>query len=135
VLSHVPSFDGMFEAIRAVLAPNGKLIMRTGEVQHDARKRDLHDWGIPDHLHFLGLETLSELTRKYGARVLRHDRIAFSDEAFSEAHFRVMGRSPVRNAVKRLSLAVPGARQALKVVYDVARGRRIFSASIGLPRP
>lgn len=132
VLSHIPSFDDLFNSIRLLLSPNGKLVLKVGELDKDVRKRDLHDWGIPDHLHFLGLKTLHVITEKYGLSIAKHDRVSYSDEAFSETRFRTLGRSRVRNAMKRVCVGIPFALRTLKFIYDSTHGSHVYSSFIVL---
>ena len=132
VISHIPSFDALFASVRRLLEPTGRFIIKTGEVAPDVRKRALFDWSIPDHLHFLGLETLAVINRKYGFRTVRHDRTPYAAEAFSAENFRAPGRSAVRNALKRGLLSVPLALPAMRRAYEVICGRAIFSSFIVL---
>ena len=132
VLSHIPSFDSLFSSIRSLLSKNGKCILKTGELKKEVRKGDIFDWGIPDHLHFLGLSTIDFICRRYGFRVRRHERIPLSEELFSPYTWKSPGRSSVRNVMKRIVVHTPFALPVLARLYDMTHGRRIYSSFIVL---
>lgn len=138
VLSHIPSFDGMFRSVRAALAPGGKLILRTSEMARNVSRWNQVHWGIPDDLHFLGLGTLDYLCARYGFAVARHVGTPFEEELFLRSRWEQMGRNPWLNFAKRAGVRVPGALGALKRLYTAALGRRLFVSFIVLkmlPRP
>ncbi|MCX5676456.1 MAG: class I SAM-dependent methyltransferase [Planctomycetota bacterium] len=132
VLSHIPTFDGLFRSVRGLLNPGGKFILKVGELQDDVQRGDLFDWGIPDHLHFLGLDTIDFAARQYGFRVARHDRAPTSRELFSRTRWKMPGRSALRDAVKQVVAHVPLALPALAKGHDWKHGRRVFSSLIVL---
>lgn len=132
VLSHFPSFDGLFNKLRSLLQSNGKLIFKVGELKENVQKSDLLDWGIPDHLHCLGLNTMHVICEKYGFRVHKHERTPLSRELFSPTTFRMPGRSRVRNALKKVLLHTPFALSTLARIYDALKGQRIYSSFIVL---
>jgi SAM-dependent methyltransferase len=132
VLSHIPSFDGMFRSLRAALAPGGKLILRTSEMARNVSRWNQLHWGIPDDLHFLGLGTLDFLCARYGFAVTRHVRTPFEEELFLRSRWEQMGRNPWLNLAKRAGVRVPGALGALKKLYTAALGRRLFVSFIVL---
>ncbi|HEY6464922.1 MAG TPA: class I SAM-dependent methyltransferase, partial [Candidatus Acidoferrales bacterium] len=120
VFSHIPSLDAMFHALRDSLAPGGKAILRTSEMTpYVSRWNQLH-WGIPDDLHFLGLNTIGFICRKYGFEVRRHVRVPYEDELFLPSRWRQMGRRPLVNFVKHAGIRVPGALGAMKSIYRSA---------------
>jgi SAM-dependent methyltransferase len=131
VVSHIPGFE-FFAAIKRLLRPGGHVILKTGECASDVRKTDLHDWGLPDHVHFLGMSTIERIAKRYGFEISEHDRMPVSREIFAPAAFRARGRSRARDLVKRTVLAVPGALPTLAKTYDVWRGGRIFTSIIVL---
>ena len=129
VLSHIPSFDSLFLAIKALLAPEGKLILKVGELGTDVRKWAVRDWHIPDHLHFLGLGTISHICQKYDFKTLRYDRIQFADDLFSKERWRSRGKSRIRNIVKGLVVNVPLALPVLKKLHQTTTGTGTFYSS------
>ena len=132
VLSHISSLDKLFTKLRALLQSNGKVILKVGECKSNIKKHDAFDWGIPDHLHFLGLGTIDFICRKYGWNICRHERIPLSHDIFNPATFRVSGRSTIRNVIKRLVLHTSLYLQVFKKCYDVITGQRVYSSFIVL---
>jgi SAM-dependent methyltransferase len=132
VLSHVPSFDGMFHSVRSVLRPGGKVILRTSEMRRNASRWNQVHWGIPDDIHFLGLETLDFLCAKYGFAVTRHDRAPFEDELFLRSRWEQLGRSKLHNLVKAAGIHTPLALPILKKLYAAILGQRLFVSFIVL---
>ena len=128
VLSHLPSFDRLFVSVRSLLAPGGRLLIKTGELAPRVRRWDLYDWGIPDHLHFLGLQTISHICRKYGFELLEHRRVPLSAELFDPKRLLVRGRSRWRNALKAAIAYTPLAARLLRLHYDLRHGRRVYSS-------
>ena len=132
VLSHIPSFDGLFSSLRAALRPGGKVIIRTSEMSRNISRWNQLHWGIPDDLHFLGLGTLEFLCSKYGFVVARHIRTPFEHELFRRSRWEQLGRSRVRNIIKTMATRVPGALPALKALYTALLGERLFISFIVL---
>ena len=132
VFSHIPSIDDLFASIRDLLAPGGKLILKVSEMAVDVRKDSVFDWGIPDHLHFLGLNTMNYICGKYGFRIIRHDRQPFSEDMFSRGRWLSPGRSQVRNLVKRVVALTPLALLILRMLYDMRHGKNSYSSFIVL---
>ena len=96
VLSHIPSFDGMFRSLRAALRPGGKMILRTSEMSARVSRWNQLHWGIPDDLHFLGLSTLDFLCAKYGFTIARHIRMPFEEEFFLAVALAANGTQSIR---------------------------------------
>lgn len=132
VLSHIPSFDSLFVAIRSLLNKKGKLILKVDEMRNDVQKKDIFDWGIPDHLHFLGMDTLEFICRKYGFKICKHSRVPYSQELFSQERWKSPGRSKIRNFVKKIVLFIPFALPLLAKIYEMMNGRRLYSSFIVL---
>lgn len=130
VLSHIPSIDNLFTSIRNLLATDGKLILKVGEMTTDVRKDAIFDWGIPDHLHFLGIDTIRFICSKYGFRIIRHERQPLSADIFSFNRWLTPGRSSIRNIVKRVVALTPFALLILRKLYDIKHGKSIFSSFI-----
>lgn len=132
VFSHIPSFDGLFESLRAAIRPGGKIILRTSEMARTVGRWNQVHWGIPDDLHFLGMGTLELLCAKYGFVVARHIRTPFEEELFRRSRWEQMGRSRFCNGIKRAALGIPLALPALKQLYSAALGRQLFVSFIVL---
>lgn len=132
VLSHIPSFDGLFRSLRSALAPGGKVILRSSEMSRRVSRWNQVHWGIPDDLHFLGLRTLDTLCAKYGFTIQHHMRVAYEDELFRPFRWQQAGRSSFRNLAKRLALRTPLALSAMRALYAATLGRRLFVSFIVL---
>lgn len=130
VLSHIPSFDKLFNKLRSILELNGKIILKVGELKKSIKKTDIFDWGIPGHLHFLGLNTIDFICQKYDFKIFKHRRIPLSHDLFSPSRFKAQGRSKVRNVIKQLVLLFPFALSILARIYDIVKGERIYSSFI-----
>lgn len=132
VFSHIPSFDGMFRSLASALRPGGKVILRTSEMgRHVSRWNQVH-WGIPDDLHFLGLQTIDFICARYGFVAVRHIQTAYEDELFRKSRWEQTGRSRLRNLAKTAGLHIPGALSGLRKLYAAALGRRLFVSLIVL---
>lgn len=132
VLSHIPSFDSLFNSIRSLLPKNGKLVLKVWEMRKDVKKGDMWDWQIPDHLHFLGLNAIDFICRKYGFRIDKRHRIPYSDELFSLHRWKAPGRSAVRNIIKQIVVHIPFTLPVLARCYEMVHGRRIYTSLIVL---
>lgn len=134
VFSHIPSLDALFHTLRQSLTSGGKAILRTSEMTPDVSRWNQLHWGIPDDLHFLGLNTIAFICRKYGFEVRKHVRLPYEDELFLVSRWRQMGRRGLVNLVKRAGVCVPGALGAMKSIYRAALGERLFVSLIVLSR-
>jgi len=132
VLSHVPSFDGLFRSLRAALRPGGKIILRTSEMTGNVSRWNQVHWGIPDDLHFLGLGTLDFLCAKYGFTITRHIRIPFEEELFLRSRWEQMGRSRIHNLIKMAGVRAPFVLSALRKLYTETLGQRLFISFVVL---
>ena len=130
VLSHIPSIDNLFISIRNLLAENGKLILKVGEMASDINKDAIFDWGIPDHLHFLGVNTIRFICNKYGFKLVRHERQPLSADLFSHSRWIAPGRSSIRNIVKRAVAWTPFALFIMRKLYDRRHGNKIWSSYV-----
>ncbi|MGH9575393.1 MAG: class I SAM-dependent methyltransferase [Candidatus Acidiferrales bacterium] len=132
VFSHIPSLDGLFASLRATLAPGGKAILRTSEMSTGVSRWNQLHWGIPDDLHFLGLNTIAFLCRKYGFEVRRRVRVPYEEELFLRSRWQQMGRRRLVNIAKQTAIRLPGALAAMKSLYRAGLGNRLFVSFIVL---
>ena len=132
VFSHIPSFDGMFRSLRSLLAPGGKLILRTTEMSANVSRWNQVHWGIPDDLHFMGLQTLDFISARYQFAIARHVRVAFEDELFQVSRWQQVGRSALQNVAKRIAIRIPRALSTLRDLYASRLGQRLFISFIVL---
>ena len=132
VFSHIPGIDRLFEKLRSLLNENGKIILKTGEMSRDVKKSAIFDWEIPDHLQFLGLNTLEFLAQKHGFEIQTHRRTALSKELFAPGTWRMKGRSVVRNGIKSTVARVSFALPVLEQIYELIHRSSVFSSFIVL---
>jgi len=132
VLSHIPDLDALFKALRSLLGRKGKLILKVGELAADVRRGDLFEWGVPDHLHFLGFPTMDFICRKYGMRKLMHRREPYSHYFFSRSRWRAPARGRLRHTVKAVVAGVPFMLPLLARAYDQRHGGRVVSSFVVL---
>lgn len=132
VLSHISSLDQLFRQLKKILSPEGRLVIVAGEHSHRIQKTDIFDWSIPDHLHFLGLQTMDYICANYDFNILSRKRVPYSQELFSRTFFLTPGRSPARNRIKFAIAQVPFALQGLAKLYDILKGERIYTSTIVL---
>ncbi len=134
VLSHIPNIENLFEKIREILTKDGKLVLKVGEMKNTVQKGDVFDWQLPDHLHFLGLNTINYICQKFNFKVYQHHREPLSKEMFSPMYFQAPGRSKVRNGIKYFIASIPFALPTLAKIYDMQTGQRIYSSLIVLQK-
>ncbi len=132
VFSHIPGIDRLFEKLRLLLNDNGKIVLRTGEMRKDVRKSAIFDWEIPDHLQFLGLNTLELLAQKHGFAIQLRRRTALSKELFAPETWRMKGRSVVRNRIKSIVARISFALPLMEQCYDLVHRSSVFSSFIVL---
>lgn len=132
VLSHISSIDKLLVSIHDLLDPGGKLIFKVSEMVADVKKDAIFDWGIPDHLHFLGINTMQFICDKYGYKIVRHMRQPLSADLFSFNRWITPGRSSIRNFVKQVVALMPFALLTLRTLYNIRHGKNIFSSFIVL---
>ena len=132
VFSHIPGIDRLFERLRSLLNDNGKIILRTGEMRKDVRKSAIFDWEIPDHLQFLGLNTLEFLAQKHGFEIQLRRRTALSKELFAPGTWRMKGRSVVRNRIKSMVARISFALPLMEQFYELIHRSSVFSSFIVL---
>lgn len=130
VLSHIPSIDNLFISIRNLLAKDGKFILKVGEMRVGVKKDAIFDWGIPDHLHFLGMDTIDFICKKYGFKIVHHERQPLSIDLFSFNRWITPGRSTSRTLLKRVIALTPFALFVLRKLYDIRHGKNIYSSFI-----
>lgn len=69
VLSHIPFIQELFINLNNLLSENGRFVLAAGEMRHDVRRSDVIGWGIPDHVHFLRLNTIDYICQSYGFHI------------------------------------------------------------------
>jgi len=132
VLSHIPSLDQLFSSITSLLSEKGKLIIKIGEFPKDVKKGNVFDWGIPAHMHFVGLNTLDFICKKYGFTILKHQRILLSEDIYTRERFKSPGGSFLRNMIKLAFAYTPFALSLLKKSHDLRHRQKLYSSFIVL---
>lgn len=132
VLSHIHSFEKLFDSIDTLLNDNGKVIFKVGEFRKYAKKTDIIDWEIPDHLHFMGHNTIHYICQKYHFKIDTHERENYSNYLFSRDRWLALGRSKFRNIVKKIVVNTPFALKILSIIFNSLRGRDTYSSFIVL---
>ena len=129
VLAHIPNLQRLFVMIHSLLSKEGKLILITGEVAKNVEKGANFDWGIPDHIHFLGLNTIQYICERFGFKVIKHERNKFSQEFFSVNRWKIRGRSRFRNMVKNFVVKtrfVLPVLPFLRKLYELKYGEKVY---------
>ncbi len=127
VLSHVYSYDKLFEAVKNLLAPGGKFVIKTGQYTAQVQKNSVFDWEVPDHLHFMGMKTPEYLSQKYEMKITGMESVSYADELYTRKRFLTKGRSWKRNAVKTILAFTPFAISTLKARYIKQFGDNCYS--------
>jgi SAM-dependent methyltransferase len=109
VFSHLFAPSATFAEIRRILAPKGILMLWTSEVEPGVKPHHMWDWGLGDHLQFLGDGTIERYAGRFGFELVKREPSWLPDVLYSRDRLASPGRSRARNAIKRLVLAVPGA--------------------------
>jgi SAM-dependent methyltransferase len=132
VLSHVAQFAPFFTAVRRLLHDRSRLVLKVGEMTGTVKKSAVHEWSLPDHLHFLGIKSMDVLAARFGFEIARHDRDPLSCELFAKQAWLAPGRSRLRNALKRTVASVPLALPLLRTIYDTIHGGTIYTSLVVL---
>jgi len=132
VLSHIPDIRQLFDKLRGLLAEQGKVILKTGELRPSVKRSAVFDWEFPDHLHFLGWRTLEYISLKYRLQVRKHLRTNLSNERFASTTWKMKGRSGVRNAIKSGVALLPFALPLLARCYEAVHKGSVSSSFIVL---
>jgi SAM-dependent methyltransferase len=109
VFSHLFSPSTTFTEIHRILLPGGILVIWTTEFGASVKAHHMWDWGLGDHLQFLGDETIERYADRFGFELVKRERTWLPDVLYSADRLGSPGTSRIRNAMKRLVLAVPGA--------------------------
>jgi SAM-dependent methyltransferase len=109
VFSHLFSPSATFAAIHRVLVAGGIVMIRTTEMGAGVKPHHMWDWGLGEHLQFLGDETIERYAARFGFELVKRERTWLPDSLYTRDRLASPGTSRTRNAMKRLVLVVPGA--------------------------
>jgi len=109
VFSHLFSPSATFAEIHRILVDGGIAVIWTGEYGAGVKPHHIWDWGLGDHLQFLGYHTIDRYADRLGFELVKRERTWLPDVLYSRERLASPGTSRTRNAMKRLVLAVPGA--------------------------
>lgn len=137
VFSHLADPLRTLTTLSKLLRPGGVLLVVTGEISGaPVRPEHLPEWTLGDELFFLGEGTMARYAEAMGLEVASVDKRWLPDALYSRERFRVMGRSPIRNAAKRFFLVAPGALPLLHWAMSKRQADNpIHSAVFVLRRP
>jgi SAM-dependent methyltransferase len=113
VFSHLTAPAKTFRILGTLLQPGGVLFVKTGVLGRDTRKEHSRDWSVPDHLYFNGPNTLDRYLALAGTESIWCDERPVAAETYQRSAFEMPGRSRLRNLIKRVVLAIPGAHWSL----------------------
>lgn len=135
VFSHLVSPTQTFEELARILKPGGVIVMATGEMTAGAKKSDMLQWNLGDHLYFLGDRTMASYAEKVGLDVLHHTRKWLPEEMFSREWLRLKGRSAAKNALKATINRTPGGLALMRAVMLRRQADSAAHTSVFVLRP
>jgi len=109
VFSHLFSPSATFAEIRRILVARGIAVIWTSEIGSGVKPHHMWDWGLGEHLQFLGDRTIERYAERLGFELVKRERAWLPDVLYSRQRLASPGTSATRNAMKRLVLALPGA--------------------------
>lgn len=135
VFSHLISPTRTFEELAKIVKPRGVIVMATGEMTAGAKKGDMLQWNLGDHLYFLGDRTMARYADKAGLEIVHHSRKWLPDEMFSREWLRLRGRSGAKNAVKSVVDKTPGGLALMRSVMLRKQAGSAAHTSVFVLRP
>jgi SAM-dependent methyltransferase len=114
VFSHLTSPTNTLTHIQRVLVPGGIVLLRTGEIGPNVRRRHVYSWDLGDHLYFLGEQTAERYAAKLNFQLVHREKAWVPATVYTRERFMLKGRSRLRNAIKEAVVRVPGALPTLR---------------------
>jgi SAM-dependent methyltransferase len=131
VFSHLRKPSQTLAEIRRVLAPNGVLMLVTGEIGRGLRKEHNFSWPLGEELYYLGEKTIEAYGKKIGFQLVQRSQKWLPDFLYGEQRFREKGRSLLRNLAKKAILYTPGALPLLRTyVFNKQKENPAFSSTL-----
>ena len=115
-VSHLVSPSATFAEIQRMLVANGIVVVWTSEIGPGVEPHHMWDWGLGDHLQFLGDGTIERYADRFGFELVKRERAWLPDVQYSRDRLAAPGTSRARDAIKRLVLAVPGSLQLFRAI-------------------
>lgn len=135
VFSHLVSPSSTFRRVRELLAPEGVLLVHTGEAGVGARPAHQSNWLLGDHLFFLGEGTIGEYASRTGFVVDHHERRWQPDVETSYERFATPAGTRAKTLAKSAVLHTPGALALLRrIVMWRQRDNPMYTATMVLRR-
>jgi SAM-dependent methyltransferase len=103
VIEHIPQPDLALTAIRARLAPGGRIVMvfpNVGSLWCKLSGARWINWHVPYHLHHFSLDSFTRLAQRCGYRVVRTRTV--TPNLWSILQVRASRQSPVRGRPTKL---------------------------------
>lgn len=130
VISHITNLNIFFLKLLSLSKPKGKLIIKTGLMKSDYRKRNVFDWQIPEHIHFFGEKTSAYLADKFNLRIIKEINNPLSEELISKDYMMAPGRSQVKNFLKKVVLYLPFGLTLARFLYDKYTRDKFYSTIV-----
>jgi len=130
VFSHLFSPSATFAEIHRILLAEGIVVICTSEVGPGVKRHHMWDWGLGEHLQFLGDGTIERYAHRFGFELVQRDRRWLPDVLYSRRRLASPGTSQTRNAIKRLVLAMPGAFPLFRMIMMFRQRDNPVSASL-----
>jgi SAM-dependent methyltransferase len=135
VFSHLFSPSATFAEIHRLLVFGGVVVICTSEIGSGVKPHHMWDWGLGDHLQFLGSGTIERYADRFGFELVERERSWLPDVLYSRRTLASPGTSRARNALKRLVLAVPGAFPLFRtIMMSRQRDNPIYASVLTLQR-
>jgi SAM-dependent methyltransferase len=135
VFSHLFSPSATFAEIHRILIAGGIVVIWTGEFGPSVRRHHIWDWGLGDHLQFLGYETIERYADRFGFELVKRERTWLPEMLYSRERLASPGTSRARNRLKRLVLVVPGVFPVFRrIMMSRQRDNPVYVSLLGLQR-
>jgi SAM-dependent methyltransferase len=135
VFSHLLSPSATFAEIHRLLVAEGIVVIGTSEIGSGVEPHHMWDWGLGEHLQFLGDETIKRYADRFHFELVERERRWLPDVLYSRERLASPGISQSRNAIKRLVLTVPGAFPIFRsIMMSRQRDNPIHSSLLALQR-
>jgi SAM-dependent methyltransferase len=107
VFSHLFAPSATFAEIHRILVANGIVVVWTSEFGPGVKPHHMWDWGLGDHLQFLGDGTIEHYADRFSFELVKRERSWLPDVLYARDRLASPGTSRARNTMKRLVLAMP----------------------------